>query len=101
MSMKDSIYIVVVIKTKEGKEEAVLEELWKLIEPTRAEEGNISYNMHRDKKNPQTFVFYEHWRSQEDIDKHLEMPYLKAYAEATQDWVEVWTIMELDKLTQD
>ncbi len=96
---EDSIYIVVVIKAKEGHAQHVLDALWKLIEPTRAEDGNISYDMHRDIKNPNTFIFYEHWKSQEAIDEHLEMPYLKAYAEETTDMVEVWDIMELKKLT--
>lgn len=98
---QDTIYIVVIVTAKEGHREEVLDALWKLIDPTREEEGNISYNMHQDIKDPNTFVFYEHWKSQEAIDAHLEKPYLKAYAEATQDKVEVWNIMELTRLTVD
>ncbi len=97
---EESIYIVVLITAKEGYRQLVLDSLWKLIDPTREEEGNISYDMHEDKNDPNSFVFYEHWRSQEDIDKHLEMPYLKAYAEDTKDKVELWKIMELRKLTR-
>ncbi len=98
---EDTIYIAVILTAKEAHRQEVLDALWMLIDPTRAEEGNISYNMHQDKKDPNTFVFYEHWKSQQAIDEHLEKPYLKAFAEATKDKLETWNIMELTRLTVD
>ena len=47
------------------------------VDPTRAEEGCINYDFHVDASDPCVFVFYENWRSQEDLDNHLTKPHLK------------------------
>ncbi len=47
------------------------------IEPTRAEPGCLNYDFHADAEDPCTFVFYENWRSQSDLDAHLAMPHLR------------------------
>ena len=47
------------------------------VAPTRAEEGCINYDFHVDADNPCVFVFYETWRSKEDLDRHLTLPHLK------------------------
>ena len=44
---------------------------------TRAEPGCINYDFHVDAADPCCFVFYENWRSQADLDAHLEMPHLR------------------------
>jgi quinol monooxygenase YgiN len=46
------------------------------VAPTRAEAGCINYDFHVDAEDPCVFVFYENWRSQADLDRHLEMPHL-------------------------
>ncbi|HLJ70192.1 MAG TPA: putative quinol monooxygenase [Roseiarcus sp.] len=45
--------------------------------PTRAEPGCISYDFHVDAENPNRFMFYENWRSRDDLDAHLQAPHLK------------------------
>lgn len=47
------------------------------VEPTRAEPGCLNYDFHADAEDPCTFVFYENWRSQPDLDAHLAMPHLR------------------------
>ena len=57
------------------------EELHKIlsgfVEPTRAEVGCINYDFHVDPADPCVFMFYENWRSKDDLDRHLAMPHLK------------------------
>jgi quinol monooxygenase YgiN len=48
-----------------------------LVEPTRSEEGCINYDFHVDREDASTFVFYENWRSEADLDRHLAVPHLK------------------------
>lgn len=43
----------------------------KIIEETRKEEGNISYNLYEDSKEPNIITFIEFWRSEEDLQKHF------------------------------
>ena len=47
------------------------------VEPTRAEDGCINYDFHVDPADPCVFMFYENWRSKDDLDRHLAMPHLK------------------------
>jgi quinol monooxygenase YgiN len=47
------------------------------VKPTRAEEGCINYDFHVDAEDPNTFMFYENWRSRADLDAHLKTPHLQ------------------------
>ncbi len=47
------------------------------VAPTRAEPGCINYDFHVDADDPNTFMFYENWRSKEDLDAHLKTPHLR------------------------
>ncbi|MBZ9985941.1 antibiotic biosynthesis monooxygenase [Mesorhizobium sp. BH1-1-5] len=47
------------------------------VEPTRAEDGCINYDFHVDPADPCVFMFYENWRTKDDLDRHLAMPHLK------------------------
>ena len=51
--------------------------LTRQVAPTRQEKGCINYDFHVDASDPCCFVFYENWRTQADLDAHLEMPHLK------------------------
>ncbi|MER8589986.1 MULTISPECIES: putative quinol monooxygenase [unclassified Mesorhizobium] len=57
------------------------EELQKIlssfVEPTRVEDGCINYDLHVDPVDPCVFMFYENWRSKDDLNRHLAMPHLK------------------------
>ena len=76
--MNSEIVLVAKLTAKPGLEDAVFRELRGLVEPTRREPGCIRYDLHRSPSDPCSFLFLERWRSQADIDKHFEMPYLKA-----------------------
>ncbi|OHV80995.1 putative quinol monooxygenase [Ensifer sp. LCM 4579] len=47
------------------------------VAPTRAEPGCINYDFHVDAGDPCVFVFYENWKSQEDLETHMQMPHLR------------------------
>ncbi len=83
--MGKQITVLALCKAKPGLEEEVKRELMALQEPTRSEEGCINYDLHQSKEDPSRFMFYENWKSQEDLDKHLQMPYLKAFKEKAGD----------------
>lgn len=57
------------------------------VEPTRAEGGCINYDFHVDPADPCVFMFYENWRSKDDLDQHLAMPHLKPLFERLGDLV--------------
>ena len=77
MSSKE-LRVIASFKGKDGLEETVLKELSALLAPTRCETGCIQYDLHRETDDPGVFVFYEIWKSRQDLDEHLEKPYLQA-----------------------
>ena len=71
--------VIATIKAKDGKSSEVRAELLKLIGPTRSEAGCINYDLHVMQEDPNCFVFYENWKSKEDLDQHLATPYISAF----------------------
>ena len=51
--------IVARVEVLPGKEQAFLQAADALIKGTRAEEGNISYNLYQNPSPPVAFIFYE------------------------------------------
>ncbi|MFL9991903.1 putative quinol monooxygenase [Paraburkholderia sediminicola] len=75
--------------------ELVQTELEKLVPVTRAENGCIQYDLHRDNDNPAHFMFYETWQSRELWQTHMKAPHLAAYMEATKNAIAEFTLNEL------
>jgi quinol monooxygenase YgiN len=73
------ITLIALIKAKEGMEDTVKQELLSLVKPTRTEPGCISYDLHQAIDDKSLFVFYENWKSMKDLEKHREIPHLKAF----------------------
>lgn len=73
--------VVASMKAKPGKEAALREALEGLIAPTRAEEGNVNYDLHQGVQDSAVFYLYENWRSAEDLDAHLQTPPLTAFVQ--------------------
>lgn len=73
--------VVAIIRAEEGQEEAARAALEALIAPTRAEDGCIQYDLHRDHADPGLFIFYENWRDEAALERHLAAPHLVAHGE--------------------
>ena len=69
---------IAVLKAKAGKEQALKEELLKLIEPTRAEPGNLDYVLFEQRDEQGTFYMREAFRDQAALDAlKVHMPLLR------------------------
>lgn len=53
-----------------------------LIKGTRAEEGNISYNLYQNPSQPVAFIFYEEYKDQHAMDVHAASPHFQTFGEA-------------------
>jgi quinol monooxygenase YgiN len=73
------ITVLALAKAKEGMEETVREELLSLVNPTRSEPGCINYDLHQAADEKSLFMFYENWKSMDDLEKHRERPHMKAF----------------------
>ena len=74
----NDVTILARFRAKPGREARLLQELKRLPEPTRAEEGCITYDLHQSQSDPALFVFYENWASQAALDAHFGTPHLQA-----------------------
>jgi|688.fasta_scaffold409214_2 quinol monooxygenase YgiN len=69
------VTVVARLKAKVGLEDKVKQELLKLVEQTRKEVGCLNYDLHVDKEDPGTFLFYENWVSEMALDNHFHTPH--------------------------
>lgn len=66
------------IKGLPGKETELERELRALTAPTRAEAGNIAYDLYQSMAAPNQFVRFEVWKDPAALDAHKMTPHLKA-----------------------
>jgi quinol monooxygenase YgiN len=70
------INVVAILKAKEGRESDVGAALQKSLPPSRAEAGNVRYDLFVAQGAPGTFVMIEKWASKEALDTHFTAPHL-------------------------
>ncbi len=64
--------VIALLTAKSGSEDAVGAVLRDLVVATREEEGCLSYDLFESAATPGTFVTMERWRSQDDLDAHMQ-----------------------------
>lgn len=74
--------------SKQGREEELYKALLTLLEPTRAEPGCISYNLHQNVENSSIFTMTECFESKEAFDFHSTQPYLQYFREQAKNAIE-------------
>ncbi len=75
----EHIVLNVHLQAAAGQEEILERHLAALVAPTREEPGCISYELHRSSDEPGKFMFQECFRSQADLDAHLETGHFKNF----------------------
>lgn len=76
--MSDTIILVATLPARRGAMEELRSILLELATHSRAEHGNIDYEMHRSNDDPDELVMIEHWKSRQSLDEHLTKPYTVA-----------------------
>jgi len=71
------IVFMATLQTRPDTADQVADALTQLAVVTRAEDGCMSYQVHRATEDPTLLVTVEEWKSPEDIQRHFEMPYVK------------------------
>lgn len=74
-------------RSRPGRAADLEQLLLSVVEPTRREPGSLQYQIHRDLADPTTLVFYELWRSAEDLRRHLASPELARIGQASLDYL--------------
>ena len=74
--------IIAAIVVKAAYQKEMEEILRTIVDETRKEAGNISYDRHQDCQNPLKYTILETWKSQAAIDLHNESAHFKAFVKA-------------------
>jgi quinol monooxygenase YgiN/quercetin dioxygenase-like cupin family protein len=84
-AVQQALTAVTFIRGKPGAEDEVKRELLSLTPPTRAEPGNLRYDLYQSVDQPGQFMRLEVWRSPEALELHKGSPYLRASFERRKD----------------
>lgn len=93
-----ALTIIATLKAKPGLEEQLFRELRALVEPTHAEKGCLTYEMHRSHEDPGLIMFTESWASRPDWDAHMQSPHLTALRAKQDELAESWTLFVGEKV---
>lgn len=74
--------IVARAKVFEGKEQAFMDAAEALIRGTRAEAGNLSYNLYQNPSGPTSFIFYEEYKDEQAMHVHAASSHFQAFGKA-------------------
>jgi quinol monooxygenase YgiN len=77
-SEADLLTAVTFIRGPEGSEQDLLTELLSTTAPTRAEPGNLRYDLYQSRTNSNYFMRFEVWRNPQALEDHKLTPHLKA-----------------------
>lgn len=72
------VRVVARVVARPGKVEELLALLEGLVEPTRKEPGCVTYELLQNKTDPTDFTFVEEWRSEAELDAHLQSPHVQS-----------------------
>lgn len=88
------VVVVVLSRAVAGRGDEAAAAFQEVAVPTHAEEGCITYAVHRVAGDPDRIVLVERWASREDLDQHLQTPHLLAFRESSHDlWAEPMEIL--------
>lgn len=75
--MLSDLKVVATITAKPESVDVVRAGLAALAAESLHEEGNVSYELFESASAPGTFVTIEVWRSEDDLDAHMQTPHLQ------------------------
>lgn len=69
--------VIAKVVAKQDSIEQVKRALVSITAPTREEAGCVEYYQHQDNGDPATFMLYENWESEADLDNHFQTAHFK------------------------
>src|ERR1700749_1127853 len=71
--------VIAKYRARAGEEARVATALGEMVEPTRAEPGNLDYQVFRDPKDPALFVLFERYADADAFDAHRATPHFATW----------------------
>lgn len=80
---------------KEDNRQDFLQAIQPLIESSRQEKGNRSYQLYQAVDKPNQFIMIEQWENQEAIDSHNQTPAFTHFFDQLSDWSSAEPIVDV------
>lgn len=96
--MVDALTAVARVRAVPGSEETVRDALIAMVAPTREEEGCLDYRLHVVNSDPGLFYFVALWRSEADLDGHLDEPHIADGLAAIADHTEYVVVSRMARI---
>jgi quinol monooxygenase YgiN len=74
-----SITVIAKLKVKAGSEAAFEAAGREMISKVGGETGTLTYVLHKDVRDPSTFIYYEVYQDQAALDAHGKTDHMKAF----------------------
>ncbi|HUY26254.1 MAG TPA: putative quinol monooxygenase [Candidatus Binataceae bacterium] len=74
-----SITVIAKLKVKAGSEAAFEAAGREMISKVASEAGTLTYVLHKDVRDPTTFIYYEVYQDQAALDSHGKTDHMKAF----------------------
>jgi len=75
--LKGPFTLIVHLPVKKGEEKTMRDLAEPCVAATRKEKGCLTYELHQDLEDPTKFVFFERWKSPQDLIDHLGAEHTK------------------------
>lgn len=93
--MDKQLPLIVKFEVKDEKLAFVKNELMKILEPTRKENGCLLYELHQDLDDPNILMFYEIWETREAWKAHDNKQHILDFKKAIEGFVDNITVHKL------
>jgi len=86
--MSNPVKITAILTARPGQAEALQALLSGMIDPSRAESGNLRYDLWQDQSDPTRFVLDELYLDSNAVATHRQTPHFQAYLSRISDLAE-------------
>lgn len=86
--MSEKYPMIVTFTIKDENMEFMKDALFRILEPTRSEEGCLLYELHEDINNKNKLVFYEVWETKKHWQMHDSSKHIQDFLKETNGYIE-------------
>lgn len=96
--MSQPFTVIATIVAKPGHEAALEQLIRGILEPTRAEAGCLSYELHQDLEHSASFYVLERWTTDAALKAHSDSTHIQAFRAKAGDLIEQFVLKRVKHL---
>ena len=97
----ENVILIARLKVKPDKIDDLKKAALAIVDRSRAEAGNINYDIHQSIEDETLFFWHETWASKAAIDEHFATPFFGEFFAAVQDCAEEPPQINLTKMISE